>query len=134
MLREAATWRTVKLIGGWIMLFLFVFWLSNFFSLYPLPDNPLKLFLTEKNITNKKNKKNSKWNKSSNRYVNVNYNEKPIPPSICYEELYEFSKWGKFTDGRPRTDVFYQGRTYTYEKLPEFPQNKPRKPKAKKKL
>ena len=48
--------------------------------------------------------------------------EKSTLPSItCYEELYEFSKWDKFTKERPKTHIFYQGRTYTYDKLPSFP-------------
>ena len=48
------------------------------------------------------------------------------PPitSICYEEVYDFSRWTKFTAGRPKTQVFKQGKTFTYDKLPPFPQNK----------
>ena len=57
--------------------------------------------------------------------------EKPTLPSICFEELYEFSRWRKFTNGRPKTNVFYQGRTYTYEKLPEYPTKRSIKPKTK---
>ena len=59
--------------------------------------------------------------------------EKAILPSICYEELYEFSRWDKFTEARPKTNVFCQGRTYTYEKLPAFPKMKTSKPKTKRK-
>ena len=57
-------------------------------------------------------------------------------PSTCYDELYEFSKWDKFTKERPMTRIFYHGKTYTYDKLPSFPkfESKPKqKPERKKK-
>ena len=53
-----------------------------------------------------------------------------LPPATCIEELYEFSKWDKFTKGRPKIRVFYHGKTYTYEKLPSFPKIE-KKPKSK---
>ncbi len=43
------------------------------------------------------------------------------PTHIWYDYIYDFSKWTKFTEGRPVTNVFTRGRTYTYNKLPEFP-------------
>ena len=118
-----ASWRAIKLMVGWIMVILFVLWLASLFSLSTFPENPLKFFFTKK--TRKKVKTKSK------KSLNVDDDEKPTPPSICFEELYEFSRWPKFTNGRPKTNVFYQGRTYTYEKLPDFPQKKSRKPKTK---
>ena len=45
-------------------------------------------------------------------------------PSICYEDIYDFSKWAKFTKERPQTQVFFQGRTFTYSKLPSFTHKK----------
>ncbi len=49
------------------------------------------------------------------------------PPGILYDYLYDFSRWEKFVAGRPKTQIFFQGRTYTYNKLPPFPQNKSKK-------
>ena len=39
LLREAAVWRTLGLICGWIMTILFVFWLSSKFLFTTFPDN-----------------------------------------------------------------------------------------------
>ncbi len=44
--------------------------------------------------------------------------------SVWYDDIYNFSKWKKFTEGRPKTLVFFRGRTFTYEKLPPFPNGK----------
>ena len=110
LLREAAIWRTLRLICGWIMIVFFLLWLHwQLFCTFPI--NPFKYVLREK--TKKELEKN-----------------KIILPSTCIEELYEFSKWGKFTEGRPKTTVFYQGKTYTYEKLPPYPKTEKR-PKSK---
>ena len=46
------------------------------------------------------------------------------PSGICFDELYKFSRWKKFTVGRPKTKVFFHGKTYTYEKLAPFPLDK----------
>ncbi len=46
------------------------------------------------------------------------------PPGIDYDYLYNLSKHGKFIDGRPETQVFSGGRTFTYGGLPPFTQNK----------
>ena len=37
-----ASWRAIKLMGGWIMVILLVFWLASIFSLSTFPENPLK--------------------------------------------------------------------------------------------
>ena len=61
----------------------------------------------------------------------------PPPPRVWYDYLYDLSKWKKFTEGRPETHVFFQGRTYTYDQLPTFPHSKQKssnpKPNRKKK-
>ena len=57
--------------------------------------------------------------------------DQPQLSSIWYEEVYELSKWDKFTEGRPKTNIFYQGRTYTYDELPPFPKPKDKKSKTK---
>ena len=41
LLRDAAIWRAIKLLGGWIMVFLFVFWLSSIFTLTLFLITPL---------------------------------------------------------------------------------------------
>ena len=38
-----------------------------------------------------------------------------------YEDGYDFSRWKKFTDKRPKTFLYSQGTIYTYEELPSFP-------------
>ena len=125
---NTAIWRAIKMLAAWICVILFVFWLSSIFSLSTFPENPFKFFLNEKE---RKKKKKSKTNKSGK---NNNEEEKDtVLPSICYEDLYEFSKWDKFTEGRPKTEVFYHGTTFTYEKLPPFPKSKAKKPKTKRK-
>ena len=45
-------------------------------------------------------------------------------PSICYEDVYNISRWKKFTEGRPKTTVFRKGTIYTYDELPSFSQSK----------
>ena len=59
------------------------------------------------------------------------YVEDP-PKGIDYDYLYDFGRYKKFTEGRPETQVFCQGRTFIYEKLPPFSQ-KSSKPKSKRK-
>ena len=54
-----------------------------------------------------------------------------LPKGIDYDYLYDFSRYKKFTEGRPETQVFFQGRIFTYGKLPPFPQNKQKKSKPK---
>ncbi len=45
----------------------------------------------------------------------------PSPSSgICFDDIYDFSRWKKFTEGRPKTHVFFQGKMFTYDKLPPF--------------
>ena len=43
------------------------------------------------------------------------------PLGIDYDYLYNSSGHGKFTEGRPETQVFLRGGTFTYNKLPVFP-------------
>ena len=111
-LRNTAIWRAMKLLGGWICIILFVFWLSSIFSPSSFPSNPFKHFLRK-------------------RTKDEEEGEKIVFPSTCYEEIYGFSRWDKFTEERPKTHIFCQGRTYTYDKLPSFPKKKPRKSKSK---
>ena len=102
LLRDAAVWRAVGLFCGWLLVTLFFWWLSSKLSLSSIfAINPLKYYLREKKEKNKK--------------------EKTVLTSCCYDKLYEFSKWDKFITGRPKTSIFFQGKTYTYEKLPSFP-------------
>ena len=86
-LRNTAIWRSIKMLASWVCVILFVFWLSSFFSLSTFPENPFKFFLNEKK-TNKK-KKGSKINKT--RKITKEKKE-TLLPSICYEELYNFSQ------------------------------------------
>ena len=54
-LRDAAIWRAIKLLSGWIMVFLFVFWLSSILTASFFPDNPIK-FLFVRRIIRKRPK------------------------------------------------------------------------------
>ena len=126
--RETAQWRAIKLCASWICIILFVLWLASVILFSTFPTNPLKSLLKERR------KKATKKSKKLPNKREEEEEEPPSPPSICYEELYEFSKWNKFTQGRPITHVFYQGQTYTYDKLPPFPKNKANRAKAKKNL
>ena len=54
------------------------------------------------------------------------------PKGVDHDYLYNLSAYKKFTEERPKTHVFYRGRTYTYDKLPPFPARK-RKDKVKSK-
>ena len=53
---NAATWRAIKLMGGWVCIILLVFWLSSIFGLSIFPTNPLKYFLTQKREKTKSKK------------------------------------------------------------------------------
>ena len=123
-----AVWRAIKMLGGWVCIILLVFWLSSILGLSTFPANPLKSFLQEK----KKKEKKSKSKKLKKSPEEDDDNDKSKVPNICYEEIYKFSRWDKFTEGRPKTHIFHHGRTYTYEKLPPYPKTKPKKPKTKK--
>ena len=59
---NAAIWRAIKLLGGWVCIILLVFWLSSIFGLSTFPTNPLKFFVKEK-----RERKKSKKNKKSQR-------------------------------------------------------------------
>ena len=48
LLRGAAIWRAIRLLGGWIMVFLFVFGLSFILTASSFPDNPIKFLLPRK--------------------------------------------------------------------------------------
>ena len=104
LLRDTAIWRSIGLLCGWLFTLLFMYWLSSYLSLTSFPENPFKFFLSERKSKKKKEKVDTKGK---------------MLPITCYEELYEFSKWDKFTKERPMTRIFYQGKTYRYDKLPK---------------
>ena len=82
---------------------------------------------------------------SQKKWTNCVISRKKLPrkSKVCntfisyysYEDRYDFSRWKKFTDKRPKTFLYSQGTIYTYEELPSFPvkRKKVEKKRAKKK-
>ena len=68
---------------------------------------------------------------SQKKWTNCVISRKKLPrkSKVCntfisyysYEDRYDFSRWKKFTDKRPKTFLYSQGTIYTYEELPSFP-------------
>jgi predicted transport protein len=71
--------------------------------------------IARKNVHRKSNKTSRKSNQTDSF---ISY--------FSFEEKFEFSKWKKFTDKRPKTEVRSQGTLFTYPMLPSFPKMIPK--------